>query len=250
MKKYLIIFSVFIPFFAQSQIINIESLRRVTDTVGWSGFTRLDLYLIKNKNSILGVSNRTRVQYKNENHLWLFVSDFDFKEANSKTFVSKNAQHLRYNYRLKPSIALESFIQVQEDKISAIRFRGLTGAGLRFKLSKSEDYKFYLGTLVMFENEHSKNDTFQEIHNDWRSSSYFSMSLFPTDNITIVSTTYYQPRFDKISDFRATNQTSIVLKVVKNLSFSTTFTYQFDEFPVVGIPKEQYRLTNGIVYSF
>lgn len=249
MRKYIIITLIFLPFVVQSQIINVENLRRVTDTIGWSGFTRLDLHLIKNKNTVFGISNRTRIQYKIPKHLWLFVNDLDFREANSNKFVNKSAQHFRYNYRFHEKIALEAFLQSQNDEISAIRFRGLIGTGLRFKLSKNEDYKFYLGSLVMYEHEDIIS-TVEENNRHWRSSSYFSMSLAPKNNISIVSTTYFQPRFSMFSDFRVSSQTTIALEVFKNLRFTTNFTYQYDEFPVIGIPKEQYVLTNGLLYSF
>ena len=249
MRKYIFIALVFLPFVVQSQIINVENFRRVTDTIGWSGFTRLDLHLIKNRNTIFGISNRTRIQYKTKKHLWLFINDLDFREANSKKFVNKSAQHFRHNYRFHEKIALESFLQSQNDEISAIRFRGLVGAGFRFKLSKNENYKFYLGSLVIYEHEDIIS-TIEENNRDWRSSSYVSMSLSPKNSISIVSTTYFQPRFDKFSDVRISSQSTLALEVFKNLRFTVNFTYQYDQFPVIGIPKEQYVLTNGVLYSF
>ncbi len=250
MKKYIYIAILLFPLTLSSQIINVENLRRVTDTTGWSGFARLDLHLIKNRNKIFGVSNRIRVQYKREKHLWLFINDLDFREANSRKLVSKNAQHLRYNYKFHKKMALEAFLQSQENEIAAIRFRGLVGAGLRFKLSKSEKYKLYLGNLIMYEHEKVIESDEKIFNKDWRNSSYFSMSLFPVKNISIASTTYFQPRYDKFSDFRVSSQTTMSFRIIKNLRFATTFTYQYDEFPVLGIPKEQYRLTNGVMYSF
>lgn len=234
---------------AQSQIINIENLRRVTDTSGWSGYVRLDLNLTKNKNRIFDVSNDIRVQYKKEKHLWLFVNDIDFKEANNNSLVSRNAQHLRYNYRFKPRFTLEVFTQRQTDNIAAIKNRFLIGSGLRFKLLKHKDYKVYVGSLAMYEYEHSETE-FKAFHNDWRNSSYISFSLHPKENISMVSTTYFQPRFDKFSDFRVSSISSVALKIIKNLAFTTSFTYRYDKYPVLGIPREQYKLTNGLVYSF
>jgi hypothetical protein len=248
-KKLLITLLLLSSFFAQSQIINVENLRRVTDTSGWSGYAKVNFQLIKNTNKIFSFSNRIRVQHKKEKTLWLFINDLDFREANSNTLVSKNAQHFRFNYKFKPRITFEAFAQSQFDKISAINFRGLIGSGLRFKLTKSEKYKLYLASLLMFEHEESNRDN-EPILNDWRNSSYFSFSLYPKENITIASTTYFQPRLDKFSDFRVSSQTSLAVEIIKNLSFTTTFSYQYDKFPVTGIPNEQYVLSNGLLYSF
>ncbi|WP_157811907.1 DUF481 domain-containing protein [Tenacibaculum sp. SZ-18] len=249
MKKYILIAFVFFPSVLQSQIINVESVRRATDTIGWSGYTSLILELVKNKNTIFGISNRTRIQYKGNKHLWLFLNDFDFRKTNDENFVNRNAQHVRYNYRFEKKLSFEAFLQSQTDEISAIRFRGLLGCGIRFKVSKKEKYKLYLGTLIMYEHENIVSTT-EPNNRDWRKSTYFSMSLYPKSNISIVSTTYFQPRFDRVSDFRISSQNTIAFEIVKKLMFTANFTYQYDEFPVIGVPKEQYRFTNGLLYSF
>lgn len=249
MKKYIFISIIFSCFTIKAQIINIENIRQVTDTIGWSGFTNFSLNLVKNKNRIYGVTNRTRLQYKTKKHLWLFLNDFDFRELNSSMLVSSNAQHFRYNYRLHPKVAFEAFLQSQTDAVSAIGFRGLVGSGFRFKLSKNEIYKFYLGSLFMYEHENI-NSNFENPNRDWRNSTYFSMSLYPKTNISFVSTTYFQPRVDRFSDFRISSQHTIAFEFYKKLMFTANFIYQYDKFPVMGIPREQYRLTNGLLYNF
>jgi putative salt-induced outer membrane protein YdiY len=85
---------------------------------------------------------------------------------------------------------------------------------------------------------------------DFRGSAYFSCSLYPIKNLSVVSTTYYQPLLKQFSDFRISNETSIAFKILKNLAFKTSFIYNFDAKPIANIPKTQYELTNGIVYSF
>jgi len=249
MKKLGLLLIFMSSFFLEAQIINIENLRRVTDTTGWSGYTKLNIKLTKNTNKIFAFSNRIRVQHKKEKQLWLFINDLDFSEANGNKLVNRHSQHVRYNYKFTPKVTWEAFIQSQADEISDIKFRGLLGSGLRFKLSKSEKYKFYVGCLLMFEHENSNSET-SIIHNDWRNSSYFSFSLYPKKNIRIVSTSYFQPRIDLFSDYRISSQTTLAFKVLEKLSLTTTFTYLYDKYPVEGIVKEQYRLTNGLVYSF
>ena len=54
----------------------------------------------------------------------------------------------------------------------------------------------------------------------------------------------------QFSDFRISNETSIGIKVLTNLLFKTTFTYNFDANPIIDIPNTQYELTNGLVYTF
>ncbi|WP_405572859.1 DUF481 domain-containing protein [Winogradskyella sp. Asnod2-B02-A] len=232
-----------------AQIVNVESLRRVSDTSKWSGATNLDIGLIKNTKSIFKISNKIRLQYNTYKNLYLFVNDLKLDKIEGNSFVNKGIQHIRYNRKILNRLKLEVFVQSQYDAISDIKFRGLLGIGPRFKLSKSDKYRLYLGTLFMFEHEEASEDSIK-ILRDFRGSTYFSCSLYPLENISLVSTTYYQPLLKQFSDFRISNETSIGIKVLKNLLFKTTFTYNFDANPIIGIPKTQYELTNGIVYTF
>jgi hypothetical protein len=251
MKRFhlILIFIIFSFNFSLAQIVNVESLRRVSDTSKWSGATNLDIGLIKNTKSIFKITNKIRLQYNTDKNLYLFINDLKLEQIEDNSFVNKGIQHFRYNRKLTERLKLEVFTQSQYDAISDIKFRGLLGAGPRFKLSKSKDYRFYLGTLLMFEYEESSDNSIA-ILRDFRGSTYLSCSIYPLENLSLVSTTYYQPLLKQFSDFRISNETSIGFKVLKNLLFKTTFTYNFDASPIINIPNTQYELTNGIVYSF
>ena len=237
-------------YFLNAQIVNVENLRHEADSLGWSGHARLDFELEQNNTSkIFSFTNQLRVQYKTNKSLWFLIHDLSFKEINSSEITNNSTQHLRYSYKLSNKLSYESFLQSQSDRISEIKLRALIGTGLRFHLHESEKYKFYLGTTVMFEHEDSV-DAIEGIHNDIRSSSYFSFKVKPNDNISIVSSNYFQPLFNKISDHRILSETSVLFTIVKNLKFITTFFYLFDSFPVTSVAKEQYKLSNGLIYSF
>lgn len=247
-------FSLFILFFLISnqitaQIINTESLRKVTDTSGWSGSINLNLDLKKNVSTIFRINNRIHIQYKNKKNLVLFMNDINYERFDGSSIISNATQHLRYNYKTSKKIALEAFSQSQFNSISKIDYRWLIGIGIRFKLSSSEKYKFYLGTLVMYEYEKS-TDEIPVINKDLRFSNYFSFSLYPSDNVSIVSTTYYQPKMNSFKDFRISSESFIAISIYKNLGFKSSFNYYFDKFPVEGIPKSQYSFTNGLIYTF
>ncbi|WP_178987622.1 DUF481 domain-containing protein [Winogradskyella schleiferi] len=251
MKSFILLVIFLITSFngIDAQIVNVESLRRISDTSKWSGAANLDISLIKNTQSIFKITNKIRLQYNTEKNLYLFINDLKLEQIEDNSFVNKGIQHLRYNRKIIERLKLEIFAQSQYDAISDIKFRGLLGIGPRFKLSKSQDYRLYLGTLLMYEHEES-SDSDTEILQDVRGSAYFSCSLYPLEHISLVSTTYYQPLLKQFSDFRISNETSLGIKVLYNLLFKTTFTYNFDASPIIGIPKTQYELTNGIVYTF
>ena len=233
-----------------SQVINVETLRKVTDSAKWTGSLSLDVGLIKNTNSIFKVANKAHIQFNNKKELWLFVNDLKFEKLEGASFVNKGTQHLRYNHRVSKTIKMEAFLQSQYDAVSEIDFRGLAGLGPRFKLSANDNYRFYLGTLFMYEYEKASNIVDERVQKDIRGSAYVSCSLYPTGYLSIISTSYYQPKLKAFKDYRLSTETSVLFKIIETLAFKTTFTYNFDAFPVATIPKTQYELTNGLLYSF
>ncbi|TDU34214.1 uncharacterized protein DUF481 [Gelidibacter sediminis] len=250
MRLSYFIITLFFCTYAQSQVINVETMRKQSDSAKWTGSLSLDASIVKNKNQIFKIANKAHIQYNNYRELWLFINDLKFEKAAGESFVNKGTQHLRYNHRVTETIKMEAFIQAQYDAISEIDFRGLIGAGPRFKLSSNDNYRFYLGTLIMYEIEQASAIESNAIHRNVRGSTYFSFSMYPTESLGIISTSYYQPRLDAFKDYRLSSTTSILLKIWENLAFKTTFTYNFDAYPVVTIPKAQYELTNGLLYTF
>lgn len=241
----------FIGFSATSQVVNIETLRKPSDSTKWSGSVSLDISLTKNVNDLFQITNKAYIQYNDKTNLWLFVNDLNFQKAEGFDLVNRGTQHLRYNRKINKTLTWEVFGQAQYDAISQISFRGLAGTGPRFKLNPNKKYRFYVGTLVMFEYEKATDIVVDRVQEDIRGSIYLSFSLYPTDKISIISTSYYQPKFEAFKDYRISSNTSLLFEIYKDLAFKTTFNYFFDAFPVsTNIPKTQYELTNGLLYTF
>jgi len=235
-------------YISSAQILNAESLRKVTDTSGWSGSTSVHFALKRSANDFFTIANDVHLQYKMKKNLVLFKNHISFQKIEGDNFTNFGISHLRYNYKYSRRTAMEVFVQGQYNKVSKIDFRGLVGVGPRFKLSTSEKYKFYLGMLVMYEQEELSDGS--NIERNVRGSSYLSFSLYPTDRVTLVSTTYYQPILNEISDYRISSQSSLLIDVFKNLALKTTYTFTFNATPALDIPNSQYRLTSGLTYSF
>lgn len=236
---------------SSAQVVNIETLRKASDSTKWIGSVSLNMSLIKNKNDIFRITNRVFIQFNDQSNLWLFLNDLNIQKTEDNDLVNRGIQHLRYNRRITNCIKWEAFGQVQYDAISEVDFRGLLGTGIRIKLSVNEHYRFYLGTSVMYEHEKASNAVIERIQNDLRGSGYFSFTIYPTTYIRIISTNYYQPKLKQFSDYRLSNNTSVLFEIYKNLAFKANFNYNYDAVPVSpSIPKTQYELTNGLLYSF
>lgn len=240
----------FLCFISSAQIVNVESVRKDADTSRWAGFVSLDISLVKNRRDIFKIANRSHIQHRNKNHLWLLINDINIQQLDQQKFVNRGIQHVRYNYKSNPRIAYELFVQAQYDPISNITMRGLLGTGPRFKVGTSKKHRFYLGTLVMYEYEETRELSTLRINRDIRGSMYLSLNFYPSDQVSLISASYYQPKMSGLKDFRISNETTLAFKIFKTLKFKSTFSFFYDEFPVASIPKTQYEWTNGVAYTF
>lgn len=237
------------PVCLHAQIVNIESARIQTDTTGWAGSGGTGISLEKNTRKIFTVNLEAHVQYKTQKDLWLFLGDHSFLKGGNQKFVSNTFAHFRYNRKLNPWLRWEVFTQLQNNVITQIKSRFLTGTGPRFKIMSYKKFRLYAASLIMYEHEQEK--TFPAItHNDIRSSSYISFTFVPNDNVQLVSTTFYQPLLKNFSDVRIYNQVVLIVKASDHLSFQMKWNYLYDHNPAGIAPKTNYHLISGLNYEF
>ena len=141
---------------------------------------------------------------------------------------------------------VEKFIM--KNNITQIDSRFLVGTGPRFKLVKTSKLHMYAASLVMFERETEKTIP-AVIHNDIRSSSYFTFTWIPHKTFEIISTSFFQPLFKKFSDYRILNQLSLKSKITQHFSLSVKWNYLHDRFPAGDAPRTTYNLSTGIDFD-
>lgn len=233
-------------FNGNAQIVNVENARMQSDTVGWLGSVGASFSVIKNTTQIFSIGIDAHVQYKTKNNqsIWLLLGDYNFLKAQNKRFVSDDLFHLRYNKKITNRLRWEAFTQYQNNNIMNVASRFLLGTGPRFKLVELSSFKLYAATLLMYEREKEISAT-NVLHSDLRNSSYVSFTWFPKDYITMIGTTYYQPKLDKISDYRILNQLLLKIKATKRFSLSLKWNYLFDSFPAGTAPNTSYNFTTG-----
>ncbi len=236
----------------QAQVTNVEGRRVKTDTVGWYGEVNTGFKFVKEVGNVFTSNSDTRIQYKTQKDLYLALGEYNWSGARGKTFTHNGYLHLRYNRKLKPAwLRWEVFSQVQFNKITRINLRLLNGTGPRFKLMEKEKAAIYLGTLYMF--EHSKEldlDNNKLSLNEHRKSTYLSFSVFPTDIISLISTTYYQPKITDWKDYRIAHVSEFRAKISRRLVLGMVYKLNFDTFPAAGISKVTHSFENKIGLVF
>ena len=233
----------------QAQVVNIESSRIQTDTVGWAGSGGAAVSITRNTQQIITIDLEAQLQYKTPKSLWLILGDYGFLKGGTEKYLLNSFGHLRFNHKLNKWIRWEAFTQVQSNHIMQIRSRYLTGTGPRFKLWSHPKFRLYAASLVMYEHETEKVKP-AIIHNDIRSSSYLSFTFLPTETIELVSTTFYQPLFNNLRDTRIFNQTSLHVNATKRFSMYVKWNWIYDKQPAGTAPETSYQLVSGFNLEF
>ncbi len=233
---------------AKSQILNIEGLRLVTDTTGWSGQMGVAVSASKFTKSLFSFNTNGHVQLKQDKNLYLLVGNSEIVNVNGSSFNKSGFAHFRYNRKISDLIRLEGFTQIQFNALIKIESRWLNGAGIRFKLSQYEKAKFYFGLTYMHESEKLTDRDVTDQAN--RMSSYFTFTLAPEAIVTFSNTTYVQPLIGNIHDFRISNDTNLSFKINKHLSLNALLHYLYDSKPPIDVPTSNYQIYNGLTFKF
>ena len=240
----------FTHFDSTAQIVNVESARMQSDTVGWLGSFGAAFSMTKNTVKIFGATADAHLQYKtsNDQGLWLIMGNYNFLKVSDRRFLSDGLFHLRYNRKINEWLRWEFFGQFQNNDITQIDSRILAGTGPRFKLAKLPRFKLYVASLLMYEKE--KEATSPAVrHSDLRSSSYLSFTWLPRDYLEMISTTYFQPRLKKFSDYRLMNQLMFKVKATPHFSLTVRWNYLKDKFPAGTAPQTVYNFATGFTYD-
>ena len=239
------------PIISWSQIVNIEAQRIKDRPEGLAGSVSFDFNISKEKRQLIILRPRAHIQYKKGKNLVFLLGEYwlsTVRRAGSKEDLSdKGFFHLRHNYKLNELIRWEVFTQGQYNKIRKLDFRGLIGTGPRFKFVDSEKFRLYGAPLYMFEYEEEQENVYHKNH---RLSTYISITYEPNNSLKLVNTSYYQPRFDKLNDYRFVTNLSLSIKITSALSFNSYFELVHDSKPPPGVIQTSYDLLNGLKLAF
>ena len=234
-----------------AQVVNIEE-QRITgtrDTIHWYGNLRGGISLVKVQQQSLHLHADSKVQYKNNRHLTLLLLHVALLRAGKQDFARQAFAHLRYNYKLSDTWIWEAFAQTQTSPIQLLQQRNLVGTGLRYRLLKSKDgrQRVYLGAAWLLEHSiFSEPDGPKTWH---RSSNYISTTFRPGKKITLINTTYWQPVWGLIQNYRLSSEWVLKVDLSKKLAFTIDFEYSIDKNLPLKAPAETYGWRNGISWQ-
>ncbi|MCB0576025.1 MAG: DUF481 domain-containing protein [Saprospiraceae bacterium] len=233
-----------------AQIVNIEE-QRITgtnDSLHWYGHLRGGVSLVRVRQQSLQLLGESRVQYKNGNHLALILLNVNLLRAGGNDFSKQAFGHLRYNYDLSNTWTWEAYAQIQTSPLQLLRQRLLTGTGPRWRAMVSGDgrQRLYLGASWLWE-----HNVFTEPYKDqnWnRFSSYVSVTLRAGNHTTLTGTTYWQPVWGLIKNYRVSTDWLLKVAITSRIALTVDFTYNLDKNLPPEAPEATYAWRNGITW--
>ncbi len=214
--------------------VNTERFREDADTIGFSGYVDLEGILATGNSDFQLVSLGSRLNYNWGDDYTFIIADGGYGWDKGKAFVDQTLAHLRHVITTGELLQIEFFTQIDNNKKRLLIERELIGGGVRFRILRTENFKFRIGTAYMFENEkyklpknsiHPHNTTFH------RFTSYVTLKFEFDKTFSFISTTYYQPHLKEFSDYKLFSENALLIAANKIFDFFIKFNLRYDSKP-------------------
>lgn len=232
--------------------VNTEAMRSF-DVDGFATTLGGDLLIESGNADLFELGLRTRFDYRRQRHYTFLNGQLRYGEEGGATFKNRAFTHLRYNYQLAPWLIGEGFTQLQQDGFKLLQLRVLVGVGPRFRYVDTGSIGVFQGTTLMYEHENLNagevvgHPTALSV---MRWSNYLNVRIRLTEQTSLISTMYVQPRLDAFGDVRLLHDAALAVALTQHLTFSTTLNLYYDSRPPDNLEDLDVELRNGIEIRF
>lgn len=212
--------------------------------------------------SISGSSGNTQTEkivlnaqfsWQAEKSINLAILGYKYGKSNNSRNVNKAFAHYRYIHQLNSTLDLELFAQLETNEFTRLLYRGLAGSGVRFTVAKTEQHNAFFGLGAFYSKEEIKvtpgltDDGVEEFSS---ANIYFLSKYNVSPSISFSNVIYYQPRLNKLSDYRTLLQAKFDLKINNDLTLRLSLDVEHDSKPSQGIQKTDISYMTGLKLSF
>jgi putative salt-induced outer membrane protein YdiY len=182
------------------------------------------------------------------------LMNYQYGQSGNIRDKNKAFIHGRHIQQLTPKYAWEGFAQLSSDEFTRLNLRLLLGAGARISLwQDSKSWQGFFGLGGFYEKEKLDVETGSDEDQTteaWRGNAYFVFKASINENVSVVSTTYYQPNLGRFGDFRAIEDASLVSKLTETLAAKISLDVTHDSEPPAGVKHTDTTLQVGLDVSF
>lgn len=155
--------------------------------------------------------------------------------------------HARYRDQIQHGLAAEAFVDFLQDDFRLLDARTQVGAGLRFTMDQEANYRgLYAGLGLL----HEWEDQAELSDNYWRLNSYLAYQRQLNEQTRILFNLFYQPSLDHGSDFLASAELAILVKLASALDLKLGAKHEYDRKAPAGIEREDTRYVTALNFRF
>jgi hypothetical protein len=228
---------IFVSSAARAQIVNVQPLLAGVDHDGPSGALEASADGRSGNTRLTLLSAALIARYKSGPNVAFLLAKGDYGVQKGDRFIDRDLEHLRYRRALVAPLEVEVFTQHERDAFRRVALRALVGAGPRLHFVVSP-IDAGLGVAYLGEYQELKNDTLADAGAtsfEHRMSTYGTFFVRTSDTIKLGQTLYWQPRFDRFSDFRLLSETELVGSFTSHISVKVTLSMAYDSAPPLGV---------------
>lgn len=231
--KTIITFLLLISSLSFSQV-NTERFRKDSSEPGLSANIDFDVNIITGNTDLKFISLGGRLNYDWQSNYTFLISDFGYGWSDDKKIFDQALLHLRNVLTISDLVQQETFIQFDFNKKRLLNSRELIGAGLRFKIYKSDEFKFRTGLAYIYEIEEYKlpeNSIHGKLKNTHRLSSYVTFEINLKEGVRLLSIEYFQPDIVEFADYKFISENVLIVDLGKYLDLNIKFNLRYDSRP-------------------
>ncbi len=182
------------------------------------------------------------------------MSSFHYTARGSQSFLNQALLHGRFMHMWHPRIGSAFFVQHQFNEFQRLRVRSIWGTSVSVPLVQHRIFNLSFGSGYMFEYNRisvlpGASDAPQTFEHRW--SNFLGARINAFDGRLLAqSTTYLQPRWDKLEDFRFLEEVEVLAKINDSLGFGATFSFLHDSAPPTGVKNTDTRIASNVRVSF
>ena len=252
MRSTLFILTILVSFNSNA-IVSMQSLHLDDPKPGWRGGVDLGL------SGALGNTENFRLNggaiilnYHNKVTHYLSVNSV-YGESFGEEDQNKSFVHVRRIHDMSDRWSWELFGQAENNKFARLNLRALAGTGGRFKVINDGSNTLFTGFGAFYsleDIEELATDNEGGTHKNITGNFYVIYRRNFSNNAEFVSTSYFQPRFDKLDDARVMENATFKYKLSADMSLKLSLDVVYDSQPPASIKKTDINYSTGIEYNF
>jgi len=236
---------------AQATIVNVftPSVGAIED--GWHGSVSASTTVLAGNENKSGVASAAGVRVKHgAAHLSALTGSGEIAYALDEVITDKAFANLRHRWMFAEPLAAFGFAQIDHNALRALQVRDLAGLGCEVRMWRNDWTEAHLGVAMMVEQQIlSKGVRDEDAGVHLRNSDYVTIAV-KSDKITLASTSFFQPRIDAPSNWRALEELAFTVKLADRLDWNAKGRIEHDSDPPEGVKTDDLSLTSGLVVQF